>query len=63
MEQTAEQVMNQARKGVQIAEVLQLRPIGGLRGTRYGAMYRTTWGKKTAFGLYETVVSLIKDTE
>ena len=56
---THEEVMDKARKGNHLAEVLQLRPIGGLRGTRYGAMFRTAWGKKTAFGLCETVQAIL----
>ena len=56
---SAKAVMEQVRKGKQLAEVLQLRPVGGLRGSHYGAMYRTAWGKKTAFGLYETVLALV----
>ena len=60
MTQTTEQVMEKVRKGIRIAEVLQLRQIGGERQQRKGELYQTTWGKKTAYGLYETVVELLK---
>ena len=60
MTQTAEQVMEKARKGSQLAEVLMLRQIGGQRQAQKGELYQTTWGKKTAYGLYETVAELLK---
>ena len=56
---SAEEVMEKAQRGKYIAEVLQLRPSGGVNGSHDGALYRTKWGKKTAFGLYETVMAIV----
>ena len=59
--QSQQAVEAQVQQGQRIAEVLNLRPIGGLRGTRYGAMYHTQWGTKTPFGLVETLRALLNN--
>jgi hypothetical protein len=44
-------------KGKQIAEILMLREDKGYTPKRY----KTTWGNKTALGIYETVKRLIEE--
>lgn len=48
------------RRGELLAEVLHLRPI---RIGEETGRYRTTWGSKTALGLFRTVERIILDGE
>ena len=41
--------------GEKLAEVMQLKEVKGY----YPARYKTTWGTKTARGLYETIKRII----
>lgn len=50
----------ETKRGELLAEVLQLRLI---RSGKDAGRYRTTWGTKTALGLYRTVERIILDGE
>ena len=60
---THAEMERKTQQGRQLAEVLGLRPLGGVRGTNYGAEYQTTWGKKSALGITETVLALLAQQE
>jgi len=47
--------LEQTRRGILLADVL------GLRAKRDNGRYGTTWGDKTAFGLYHTVKRIIDE--
>jgi hypothetical protein len=54
------------RRGLLLVDVLNLKPCKGETRTIDGkerVLYCTTWGTKTALGLYRTVERIIKDGE